>query len=121
MCAAGGSVPEWYWVRLPLYPYEVVGGCGESLVGDDITYSFGDKPLVGNPCGSVPHEVVGGDLFDGDVSAWGGYQLTFSDTREDRYFPFLAQVAVGSVFLDRDTEHAARGLAVEVFALAERL
>ena len=40
---------------------------------------------------------------------------------QDRDFPFLAQLRVGPVLLDWDTEHPARSLAVEVFALTEGL
>ncbi len=40
---------------------------------------------------------------------------------QDSDLPFLPQLTVGPVFLDRDAEHPARGLAVKVFTFTEGL
>lgn len=69
----------------------------------------------------VPHFVAAGDLFDRHFSLVGEHQLAFSDTRQDRDLPFLPQIAVDAVLFHGDTEHPARGLAIQILALLKRI
>ena len=48
MCAAGGGESELYRPRFPfdLGPYDVVGCCGETFIGEYLLLSSVDKALV---------------------------------------------------------------------------
>lgn len=74
---------------------------------------------MSHPPGAVPHPHGWRDILNRNLTAVSEHELPLGNTSQNRDFPLLPQPGVDAVFFDGDAEHAARGLAVEVFAVAE--
>jgi hypothetical protein len=58
MCAAGGGDFKPYRLRFPLNPDEVIPGCCESFICNNLSFSFENYAIMPNPIFTVPYPVL---------------------------------------------------------------
>ena len=121
MCAAGGGESKLYRLRFPFNPHEVVRCCLESLVLDHLTFPFVNHTFMIHPIFSIPKFVVSSNRFNREQPSVCEDKLSLRNTGKFSLLPFLAQMAVFSMFYHVAVEHTGCGSTVNVPALGEHL
>ena len=91
MCAAGGSFSKSYWPRFPFDPYEVIWGCDQSLIFNDLLFPFVNDPIMLDPRLSIPHTMLQRNFLYRNKSLIREHHLPLSNTGQRCLLPFLPE------------------------------
>ena len=109
-----------YRLRLPFHPDEVIGCCGKSFIGNNLSFATVDQTFVCHPAFAIPHLHVRGHVLNGHLALVRQHHLSFCDTGQFGNLAFLAQVTIDTVLFYRHTEHLTGRLAIDIAALPEQ-
>ncbi|MBR5986718.1 MAG: hypothetical protein IK019_09950, partial [Clostridia bacterium] len=121
MCAAGGGDPKPYRLRFPFDPDEMVGGRCESLISHNLSFASVNNSVVAYPVFAVPEQHIRHYVLYRHKSLIREHRLAFSDARQLGYFSLLPEMPVYAVLFDRDLEHLAGALAVDIASAGEHI
>ena len=105
---------------MPFHPDEVIGGCGKSFIGNNLSFTTVDQTLVCHPAFAIPHLHVRGYVLNGHLALVRQYHLSFCDTGQFGDLAFLTQVTIDTMLLNGHTEHLAGRLTIDIAALSEQ-
>ena len=105
-----------YWLRLPFNPDEMIGRCSKPFILNDLLSSFVNDTFVLYPFTAIPYPHASCYLLNRNETNICQYQAAFGNARKFRYLPFLPEMSIDAVFLDRYMKHLAGTGAVDILA-----